>query len=85
MQQVRAELPEGIGDRRAHCLAAGGIARRCSVAEAWMAGWGKELRDLFGPGDASSADLGANAAGRRCARELKGGQTLAHCCGNSGY
>ena len=44
---VVAALPPGLSDPEKHCLASAGIARRCSPFEAWLAGWGKELRDAF--------------------------------------
>ena len=43
MRAVRASLPANLGDKHAHCLASGLIARRCSVAEGYLAGAGKEL------------------------------------------
>ena len=57
-----------------------GIARRCSTLEAWLAGMGKEFGDLFDHGDASMADLHANALGRRCAASPGGPDALLECC-----
>jgi hypothetical protein len=85
MQKVRASLAEDLPEQRAHCLASAGITLQCSLPEAWMAGWGKELLDVFGRGDASRADLAANAAGRRCARSTRSEAALAGCCESSGY
>ena len=56
MKAVRDALPAGLDNKRAHCLADGGIAERCSVWEANLAGIGKEVRDAFSSGDASWAD-----------------------------
>jgi hypothetical protein len=85
MRQVRAELPGSISDARAHCLASAGIARRCGGGEAWLAGWGKELKDLLGRGDASRADIAANAAGRRCAAQTANDEVVPTCCAAAGY
>jgi hypothetical protein len=75
-----AQLPEGLSDTEQHCLASALIARQCSPFEAWLAGWGKELRDAFGGGQASRADLRANQAGRRCASESGDPGLLLACC-----
>jgi len=75
-----AQLPEGLSDTEQHCLASALIARQCSPFEAWLAGWGKELRDAFGSGRASRADLRANQAGRRCANEGGEPGLLLACC-----
>jgi hypothetical protein len=80
MAAVRDELPTGIPDKRAHCLAAGGIAQRCSALEADMAGIGKELSDLFGHGDPSWADWRADRVGIRCANARHHPEGLAACC-----
>jgi hypothetical protein len=80
MAAVRAELPDGIPDKRAHCLAAGGIAQRCSVMEARLAGVGKELRDVFTRGDPSWADWRADKAGIACAKRSRDAGELAACC-----
>ena len=85
MARVRSELPEGIPDGRAHCLAAGGIARRCSVLEADIAGVGKEMQDLFTGGDASWDDWKADRAGIRCAQQVEDGAALDQCCAAAGY
>ena len=77
---VVAELPPGLSDLEKHCLASAGIARRCSPSEAWLAGWGKELQDALGGGDASRRDLDANRLGRQCAAEHGAAEDLADCC-----
>ncbi len=77
---IRDRLPERLPDAQAHCMAAGLIARRCSVTEAVMAGVGKELRDLFGPGDAQWRDLTADRRGLECARSSRTDAELQACC-----
>ena len=64
---VRDHVPPTLPDKRAHCLASGLIARHCSVGEAYMAGAGKEIRDLFGHGDAEWSDWQADRRGIACA------------------
>jgi hypothetical protein len=70
------ELP----DSAAHCIAAGLIARRCSVTEAMLASIGKEIGDAFGRGEAQWRDLSADRRGIRCARSADDEQELAACC-----
>ena len=82
---VTNKLPSGIPDSRAHCMASGLIARYCSRSEAYMAGIGKELRDLLGPGDAELRDLRADRAGIACSRKAKDDADIASCCSASGY
>ncbi len=79
----------GLPGNRQHCLASGTIALRCGSASAWMAGYGKEMADLFGPGRFQRQDLRANAAGRKCAASLADEgvdrERLAACCAARGY
>ena len=82
---VRDKLPADLPDKRAHCLAAGLIARYCSVSEAYLAGSGKELRDLVGVGDAQWSDWRADRAGIGCARKSQNDSDIALCCANSNY
>jgi hypothetical protein len=82
---VKNKLPTGLPDSRAHCMASGLIARYCSRSEAYMAGIGKELRDLLGFGDAEWRDWRADRAGVGCAREAKDDGELANCCSQRGY
>jgi hypothetical protein len=77
---VVATLPAALTDPEKHCVASAGIVRRCSRFEAWLAGWGKEIQDAFGDGDASWNDLAANRIGRRCASSDGGTDTLIECC-----
>jgi hypothetical protein len=79
-EAVVAALPAGLTDAEQHCLASAGIAQRCSRFEAWAAGWGKEIRDALGEGDASIADLAADRRGRRCAAPRRGAEELLACC-----
>jgi hypothetical protein len=72
------------GDRK-HCLASGTISLRCGPASAWIAGYGKEFGDLFGPGSFQRRDLRANAAGRRCAGSAASEGELPACCADAGY
>jgi hypothetical protein len=84
MQAVRAQLPTDRPDKRLHCLASAQIARQCSVSEAYLAGMGKELRDLFSAGDAEWADWQADRAGVRCRRNGDA-ETIEACCAEQGY
>jgi hypothetical protein len=77
---VVAQLPPGLSDPEKHCVASAGIARQCSSFEAWLAGWGKEVQDAFGGGDASLDDLDADRIGRRCASSPGGPDALLECC-----
>ena len=83
-RQAVAQVPAEWSDASKHCVVSGLIARQCSAGEARLAGWGKELRDAFGSGDASRADLKANAVGRGCAREASTVAALAACCESAG-
>jgi hypothetical protein len=86
MQAVlRDKLPADLPDKRAHCLAGGLISRYCSVTEAYLAGAGKEVRDLLGWGDAEWADWRADRFGIGCARESADDASLAACCSARGY
>lgn len=73
-------LPRDLPDAQIHCIAAGLIARHCSVTEAHLASVGKELQDVFGSGDAEWRDLEADGRGIRCARTLSDDQGLRDCC-----
>jgi hypothetical protein len=67
-------------DREAHCIAAGLIARRCSIGEAWLASYGKEVRDLLGRGNAEWRDLESDRKGIECARSATDEAGLLECC-----
>jgi hypothetical protein len=80
---LRQKLPANLPDRAAHCLASGLIARYCSPTEAYLAGAGKELRDLLGRGDAEWGDWRADRVGVRCAHRAEDDEALATCCGEN--
>ena len=81
---MRASLAGENLDRRpdseAHCIAAGLIARRCSIGEAWLASYGKELKDLLGRGDAEWRDVESDRRGVACARSATTRSALIECC-----
>src|SRR5262245_7760267 len=74
------KLPTHLPDNKAHCMAAGLIARYCSIPEGYLAGIGKELRDLVGPGDAEWRDLVSDRVGINCARRADSDEALTACC-----
>lgn len=82
-----AQLDQKADDSQLHCAAAGLIARYCSVTEATIASYGKELKDLFGAGDAQWRDLESDHRGIRCARGASNTGELLKCCGlqSEGY
>lgn len=67
-------------DDEAHCIAAGSIARRCSVTEARIASYGKEFRDLFSRGDAQWRDIESDRRGIECARSATDEAAFLACC-----
>ncbi|HEY6642218.1 hypothetical protein [Povalibacter sp.] len=77
---LRERLPANLPDTHSHCIAAGLIARYCSVTEATLASVGKEARDLLGSGDADWRDLTADRRGIRCARNVITDEALQACC-----
>jgi hypothetical protein len=77
---LRERLPDGLSDAQTHCIAAGLIARYCSVTEATLASVGKELRDLLGSGDAEWRDLQSDRRGVDCARTAGTDASLQVCC-----
>ncbi|MGC3981727.1 MAG: hypothetical protein QM808_10730 [Steroidobacteraceae bacterium] len=81
MKAVRDQQPADLPDKRLHCVASAQIARQCSVSEAYLAGIGKELRDLFGSGDPEWADWQADRAGVACRNE----DGIAACCERRGF
>jgi hypothetical protein len=82
---VREKVSEALPEKRAHCLAAGLIARYCSITEAYLAGSGKELGDLMGRGDAEWEDWRADRAGIACARSATNDVQVEECCARKGY
>jgi hypothetical protein len=85
MQAARAQLPDDGADKRLHCLASAQIARQCSVTEAYLAAMGKEVRDLFGAGDAEWADWRADRVGVYCGRSSEDVTAVEACCAKRGY
>jgi hypothetical protein len=85
MQAVRAQLPVTDNDKHLHCLVSAQITQQCSVIEAYLAGMGKELSDLFGRGDAEWADWRADRAGVSCGRSEEGAVAIDACCAKRGY
>jgi hypothetical protein len=77
---LQQKLPANLQDDAAHCVASGLIARYCSVTEAYLAGAGKELKDLLGPGYAQWSDWRADRAGIACARTAESDEALVSCC-----
>ena len=84
MKAVRDSLPAELPDKRAHCIASAWIAQRCSVAEAYVAGTGKEVSDLFTGGDAEWADWRADRVGIACSRH-NSHDDAPTCCMEHGY
>jgi hypothetical protein len=82
---VREKVPVDAADKHRHCIAAGLIARYCSVSEAYLAGSAKELSDLLGPGDAEWSDWQADRAGIGCARASARDEDVASCCSTAGF
>jgi hypothetical protein len=74
-----------LPDKHAHCLAGGRIARYCSITEAYLAGAGKEVRDLLSQGDVEWKDWQADRAGIECARGTQDDAAVAECCAEQGY
>jgi len=86
MAAVRDSVPKQGYDKRMHCLVSAGIAQRCSIFEADLAGLGKEMHDVFTAGhDASWSDWRADRAGIRCAQRGRDPEVLAACCAEAGY
>lgn len=85
MVAVRNTVPAGLQDKRAHCVASARISQRCSVTEAYLAGAGKEIRDLFTGGDAEWADWRADRVGIACAKHAASAELITSCCEQHGY
>jgi hypothetical protein len=77
------KVPEQIPEDIAHCLAAGFIARYCSVSEAYLASIGKELKDAVTPGDTEWRDWQSDRHGIACAKAATSEEDLYRCCGFS--
>lgn len=74
------QVLSGLHDKQAHCVAGGLIARFCSPTEARIAGLAKELRDVFGAGDADWSDWRATRAGVRCSATHADVASIVACC-----
>jgi len=89
MRAVRDQVVQRLGqntlDKRLHCAVSAHIARQCSVSEAYLAGMGKEVSDLFTGGDAEWADWQADRAGVSCGKANADEQGIAGCCAERGY
>lgn len=83
MRAAVSRVSASSDDSFQHCMAAGLITRYCSVSEAVIASYGKELQDLFGRGDASADDLRADHRGMACARQAEDDAALLRCCEGS--
>jgi hypothetical protein len=84
MQAARARsLLPGQPDYVEHCMAAGTIARYCSVTEAAMASVGKEVIDVFTAGDAEWRDLMSDKRGVSCARHSQNDVEMSACCNSA--
>jgi hypothetical protein len=56
------------------------------VFEAYLAGAGKEIRDMFSPHDTAEwADWNADRVGIACAKQHHGIDDIGDCCKESGY
>jgi hypothetical protein len=83
---IKEKLPADLPDKRAHCIASGLISRYCSITEAYLAGAGKEMRDLLSSGDSAEwKDWQADRVGIECARETADDAAVAECCAKRGY
>jgi hypothetical protein len=56
-----------VNDKYKHCMVAGEAYERCGVTAAYLASFGKEIMDLFGPGNPEWEDLRADFDGINCA------------------
>lgn len=82
---VAEVVTPAMTDKRKHCVGAANIARRCSVLEARLAYYGKEVADAFGGGDPDADDLRADRAGLACARQDPEPATVDACCAAAGW
>jgi RHS repeat-associated protein len=57
-----------VSDKYQHCMAGGEIYRECGPLTAYAASIGKEIKDMFSPGDTSWGDLMATFEGIDCAK-----------------
>jgi RHS repeat-associated protein len=69
-------------DKWKHCVFGCALANKCGKPSGWAASYGKELVDVFGPGDAEWADTTATNAGVTCKGSSLGCDC---CCRNAGF
>lgn len=77
--------PLAVNDKYKHCMVAGEIYKQCGPVSANVASIGKEIQDVFGPGNAEWDDLKADYAGIDCAANPECNQSLEECCIAKGY
>jgi hypothetical protein len=82
---VAEVVTPAMTDKRKHCAGAASIAARCSVLEARLAYYGKEVSDMLGGGDPELEDLRADRAGVACARTDPAADAVLACCAAAGY
>jgi hypothetical protein len=78
-----------VNDKYKHCMTAGEIYKECGPLSAYAASVGKEIQDMFGPGDADWEDLWADLDGIKCVKnpgqdECGDPQSLEDCCKSKG-
>lgn len=83
-------FPAGTSDKFKHCTISGLMVTVCgpalnangtAVSAAAFFGIAKEIKDVFGPGNAEIADLIADYRGIKCGVKVLGGsQTVDACC-----
>jgi RHS repeat-associated protein len=61
----------GDNDKYKHCVVSCYIDVTCDKTTAQAAGIGKEIKDIFGPGNAEWADWQADKEGIRCGENIK--------------
>ena len=95
-QSEKNKFPKGTSDKYKHCVISCKIRLKCGGFAAGAGGVGKEILDVFGPGNAEWNDLVADFSGIKCAGEIRdnkaennngkcAGLTCEKCCKTSGY
>ena len=70
----RSKFPPKTNDKYKHCVVSCYISDECGHFAAALAGIGKEVKDMFGPGNAEWADWKADVSGMDCSKnKQKGG------------
>jgi RHS repeat-associated protein len=74
-EKVAAKVTKGFGpgdnDKYKHCVVSCYIDVTCNYATAVAAGIGKEIKDMWGPGNAEWADWQADREGIKCGENIK--------------